>query len=260
MNGIVTDARAGRAGSWDQLIFSLTLISLGVMGLIKGSFDATWPALPKFVPAPGALAYVSNCVYLLCGAGLLWRASRDAASRVLLTYLLAWLALVSLPQVFLLHPTLLAAWGFGKTAVIVAAAWVLADRFASISGYRGVRIARILYGLALIPFGLAHFVYLEQTTVLIPHWLPFPAALAYFTGAVFVLAGIAIVIGFHARIAAMLSTLEFAVFLFVVWVPRVVAGSVSAFQWGEFLVTWALAAAAWVVTESYRASDFAAPA
>ena len=106
--------------------------------------------------------------------------------------------------------------------------------------------------MALIPFGVAHFVYLQHTADLVPDWLPWPLAWAYITGVALVAAGVSIVIGVYARLAAVLSALEMGAFTLFVWVPVVVAGGATAFQWHEFIVSWALTAAAWVVADSYR--------
>ncbi len=172
-----------------------------------------------------------------------------------------WLLIFRLPYLFFQTPLVLVAWTFGSTAVMVAAAWVLYVRFAGdrdrqrlgrLAGDRGVRIAQALYGLSLIPFGLAHFLYLDATTVLIPDWLPWHTGLAYATGATFIAAGLAVTFGVYARLAAALSTVQIGLFSVIVWVPRVLAGSLSDFQWGEFVVTFVLTAGAWVVAESYR--------
>jgi uncharacterized membrane protein len=249
-----------RVASVGHAFFAATLVGLGILGLIKGDFDPTWPPVSKGVPAREALVYLCAFVYLISGIGLLWQRTAPIASRVLLAYLLAWLLLLRLPQVFLLHPTLLAAFGFGESAVIVAGAWVLYIWFAGerdsrrirfATGESGLRIAKTLYGLALIPFGLAHFVYLQQTVVLIPGWLPWHTAWAYLTGSAFIAAGLAVLFGVKARLAAELSTLQLGLFTLIVWVPKVVSGNYTAFQWGEFVVSTALTAGAWVVADSY---------
>ena len=144
---------------------------------------------------------------------------------------------------------------------MVAAAWVLyvwfsGDskrlRFDFATGEKGLRIARVLYGLGMIPFGIAHFIYLKFTVPLVPGWLPWHVFWAYFTGCTFIAAGIAMVIGVFARLAASLCALQIGLFTVLVWIPIVSAGRANAFQMGEFIDSIALTAAAWVVADSYR--------
>ena len=229
------------------IAFAVTMMALGVLGLAKGNFAPIWQPAPKSLPAREVLVYLSAALSLGCGLGLLWKRTARDASVVLLVYLLAWLLLFRVPRIFA-APASQESWsGFGETAVVVAGAWALYVA----SGGKGLRIARILYGLALIPFGVAHFNYPKETAALVPGYLPWHLAWAYLTGVAFIAAATAVICGVYARLAAVLSTLQMALFTLLIWVPVVMAGP-SAFQWSEFVISVALTTGAWVVADSYQ--------
>jgi len=259
MNGSAAGQKTIRIASAGHAFFAVIMIGLGIQGLITRDFAPIWPPVPDGVPARGALIALCALVPLATGVGLLVRRTAAAAARVLLGYLVLWLLFVRLP----LLVTAFAVntwWSTCQISVMVAAAWVLYTWFAtdrdrqrvgSLAGEAGVRIARALYGAALIPFGLAHFLYLENTAPLVPHWLGWPVGWSYLTGATFIAAGLAVLSGVWARLAAALVALQMGLFTLLIWVPIVAAGANES-QWSEFVVSWALIAAGWVVADSYR--------
>ena len=177
-----------RIASVGHAVFAVTMIALGILGLIKGDFAPIWQSV----------------------------------------YLLLWLLLFKARFIFLAPTVEVSYQSCGETAVIVAGAWVLYAWFATdwdrrwlgfAIGDKGVRIARALYGLALIAFGLSHFAYVNLTAPLVPGWLPAHVFWAYFTGCTFLAAGAAVLIGVYARLAATLSALQIGMFTLLVWVP-----------------------------------------
>jgi uncharacterized membrane protein len=254
--------KVARAG---HTVFAGTLIALGILGLINPDRNVLKPVTTGLV-AMEVLNYLWTAIPVVCGIGLFRVRKATVAARVLLVYFLISLLVFRVPG--LVHGlTVDVYWSLSKTGVMLSAAWVLyvwfaADwdkhHFSFATGDKGLRISRALYGAAIIPFGIAHFQFIEHTASMVPSWLPGHFAWAYFTGAAFIAGGAAILIGLCARLAAALSALQMGLFLVLVWVPAMATRSLNTFEWGEVLATWMLTAAAWVVADSYRGTGWLA--
>lgn len=232
-------------------LFGLTFIALGLIGLMSGTFAPGWQPVPETFPARGLLFAFCVAASLACGAGLLARRTAAAAALALLVILVVWTALFKFP--FIVHSPLeeVSYQTNGENLVLIAASWVLyadhakAPRFPA--GELGLSIAYLLYGLALIAFGLSHFFYLEMTAPLVPAFLPGPTFWAYATGIIYLGSGILIATGLATRLGTLAAAAQITLITLLVWGPMLLKGPLSAMHWQETMVSFALTAGALVL-------------
>src|SRR6266567_7435550 len=238
------------------------MIGLGILALVVGDFAMVWQPVAPWVPGRTALAYGAGVLMVVCGAGLLFEATAKAAIRVLFAYLIAWM-LLKAPAV-VVAPQIEGVWlGIGELAMLMAGGWVLFARLggappesspASFLGFatgeRGARLARIVFGIAVVPVGLSHLIYTPQTVELVPAWLPYKIGWAYLTGMGQMACGLGLAFRIWPRVAAWAEACMVSLFTLLIWLPAAVVTPKARLPWTAFWISWAIAAAAWVVAQS----------
>jgi uncharacterized membrane protein len=245
-------------------LFAAGMIGLGILALIYGDFALVWQPVAAWVPGRTALAYGSGIVMLLGGAGLLFEQTTAFSARILFAYLIVWV-LLKVPAL-IVAPRMEAVWlGFGELAVLLAGGWVLFARLAGLpersalrfaTGEKGVRMAQILFAVSLIPIGLSHIVYVKQTAELVPAWLPYRIGWAYLTGIGQILCGLGVLFSLYPRVAAAVEAGMLSLFTLLVWGPAILAAPTTRLPWTAFFISWAIAAAAWVVASNIAMKKF----
>jgi len=239
-----------------SLFFAVTIIAIGLIGLAGANVAPIGPPVPKTLPGRELLANLCNLVLLLCGAGLLMKRTAAPAALALFAWLVIWTVAFKVPFIVRAPLEEVSYQTNGMNAVLIAAAWVLYGGFAEGSNFlasdRGQRIAYLLYGLALIAFGLSHFFYLEMTAPLVPSWLPGPVFWAYLTGCAYLVAGIFLITVIGARLGAMIAAVQITLITVLVWGTMILGGPMSSRHLQETIVSWALTAGAWVLASGWR--------
>jgi uncharacterized membrane protein len=253
------------------VVFVIGMVSLGVLSVIYHDFAYSWQPVPGSIPGRGTLAVVSGLLMVGASLALLFRATEAIAIRILFAFLVLW-QLLKVPAL-IAAPGMEAVWlGFGEIAVLLAGGWILFAQFSNldssaffshITGERGVRLACILFGVALVPIGLSHIIYVSITASFVPAWLPFRTGWAYLTGFGQMACGLGVLFSVLPRAAAMIETGMLAIFAFLVWGPTSWFLSTPKFPGTPpgprfpltaFLITWVIGASAFLVAVNIGAS------
>ena len=192
-------------------IYGLGVMAVGLASLVLGEFDPGQP-VPEHFPARLALTYAAGAIMVIAAAAVEWQLAIAAAGLII---------------------------------------YASTTRVDAVSATRLTRLGQLVFGVCALVFGGAHFVYMSNTASLIPKWLPPTQEFwGYATGVAFVAAGVAILTGVQARLAAILLTAMLASFGVLVNGRILLTDLSSHWNWTESAVNLAVTGAAWVLADS----------
>lgn len=231
---------------------------LGLAAIVYGITTITWRDLNAWkdvialehVPHPQIFLYLAGAAQLIGGILIQWRRSRRVGALLLgviyLTFSLLWV-----PEI-VASPLVVGIWGalFYPFSLLSGALLVYGMMTPNESGQRLARAGYVGFGICQIPFAVEQLAYFSNTVVLVPRWIP-PGQVfwAIATTIAFGLAGIALLSGRSALLAARLLTIMLIAFGVLIWVPTVISNPHKLFNWTEHNENLAIAGVAWIVTD-----------
>jgi uncharacterized membrane protein YphA (DoxX/SURF4 family) len=248
----MTAGKTAMAFGWR--VYGLGVMALGLVCLAWGNFEPG-QAVPKHFPDRTALAYAAAAFMLITGAAVEWRRTAAWAAAALTAYFALIVVILMNGRVVLAHYSEFGAYsGAAEQLAIAAGGLIVYAASAKIDAALAARLTRVgqlAFGVCALLFGGAHFFYMNFTVPLVPTWLPPTQEFwAYATGVGHIAAGVAILTGVQARLAAILLTAMYASFTPLVHVPTVLADPSSYTNWTENALNLALTGVAWVVADS----------
>lgn len=241
-------------------LYGIGAIATGIFNFAWGDFETGHEPIQAFgdhIPGRELFAYIVAALLIAGGAAVLWRRTA-AAGAIALEILYLMFAIFWLPRLYTAPHVL----GFRASVVIpvlagvcqqiiliAAGAIVYASSATRDSSWpaRLSEIARWIFGLCVIDFGLAHLAGLQVNAAFVPKWIPLGGAFwAILTGLCFVMAGIAILAGAMDALAAWLLGVMLLVFSALALAPNAFAAPGNHIAWGSNAYNLAAIGAAWI--------------
>lgn len=237
-----------------RVLFGIPFVAFGMQYFLYGRFAGGLPPAPPWTPGAPATAYVLGALLIVAGATIAASAiiAVDAKARLFAT-LLGILLFVCVLLMFIATPSAILHDGTARTRVLeplalAGASWVLAGSLSAPPDAQSWNAAteklattgRFIFGASMVVFGAQHFMYGQFIAMLVPSWLPWHIFWTYFFGVALIAAGISIVTGIRARLAAILLGVMFLSWVVVLHAPRVVASPHNGDEWSSLFVAIAM--------------------
>jgi uncharacterized membrane protein len=222
-----------------RLFFAIAMVAFGIQNFYYTGYLKGLELTPEWAPAHTFWAYLDGALLIAGGICIAVKVKMRLGALLVAAVYFSSVLLVRLPRIGLTlrdigeRTVLLEPIAIGCGALFLAAAFLPG--------------ARVLFGITMIIFGIAHFQVPRFIASLIPPWIPGAYFLAWFTGFAFIAAGFSMITRWRSRWASILLGLMFFLWVVVLHAPRVAASPHNQDEWNSLFIALALCGASWIL-------------
>jgi uncharacterized membrane protein YphA (DoxX/SURF4 family) len=233
--------------NFNAALYGFGALLLGAVGIAFQDFAMQWQPVPAGIAGRTTLACLSGALLIIGGGAILSRRGERGGALLLASFYWLWMLVLNLP-VAVKSFTHIGAWNSPAEIAFLAAGGtaLVASSAGRLSSTLGL-LARIVAGVCAIVFGFAHFNYIDFTASFVPAWIPGKVFWAWATGAGHLAAGLALVSGIKARLAATLLAGMMGSFVVLLHIPRVIATPEMHIEWIMLAIASSLTGAALLI-------------
>jgi hypothetical protein len=219
-----------------RILYALALLGFGIQYAIYGHLRRGLPLCPTWLHPNRILAYALAAVLISAGLALLttWRA--------LTVSLILGLLLLGASALYLMHFNFAAYNGDGRTLFLeclsLASTALILHGLSAGSRY-SLLPGRLFFAIALVLFGIQHFLYVSFLSTLVPRYLPGHHLWVLATGLALIAAGISLATTIEDKYASYGLFLLFFGWLILLHIPRILHALHNGDEWSSGFVVLA---------------------
>ncbi len=219
-----------------RIFYALAILGFGVQYALYGHLRRGLPLCPIWLHPNTILAYALAALCIASGLALLttWRTT--------IISLILGLAFLGTAALYLMHVNYVAYDGDGRTLFLeclsLAASALILHGLSSGSRYT-LMPGRLFFAIAMIVFGIQHFLYVRFLSTLVPHYLPGHHLWVIGTGIALIAAGLSIATTIEDRYASYGLFVLFFGWLVLLHIPRILHALHNGDEWSSGFVVLA---------------------
>ncbi len=222
-----------RIGNW---FYGIAIVVYGIQQLWYANFRTVQlPEWQSYLPLLPAWAYLTGLGLIVAGAAIISGRKAKEASLILGCAFLLLFLLVQIPYEIFSDPNSslhLGVWTNAlKGLALSGGAFVMAGSFTTNNSRPSpffklseklIPFGPLFFSITMISFGIAHFLYSEGVSTLVPSWMPDPIFWTHLTGVVLIGSGFAIALKIRRGAIALLFSIVLFIWVFSLHLPRAV--------------------------------------